>query len=114
MIVKKTGLKMLDFLIILLIAFIVLLIVQIIALLRIRHFINYLRNAMMHIGYQVGYYKNKHPVPVQTCQFCKYRLTYIKAGLSGTEQDFYYSCKLTRKQVSLTDSCSKFVYDPEA
>ncbi len=105
---------MLDFLIILLVAFIILLIVQIIALLRIRHFINYLRNILINIGFQMGYAHKKPFVPAQTCQFCKYRLTYIKAGLSGSEQDFYYSCKLNHKQVSLTDTCSKFVYDPEA
>jgi len=104
---------MLDFLIIILLIFIVLLMLQIVALLRMHRFIRYFRNILSYIGYQMGYYKPHTDAPIQTCQFCKHRQTYIKASVSGSDEDFYYRCKLHHKPVSLSATCKQFEYDPE-
>lgn len=105
---------MLDFLIVILLIFIVLLMIQIVALLRMHRFIRYFKNMLLYVGSQMGYYKTSSKAPIQTCQFCKYRQTYIKATVSGRDEDFYYRCKLHHKPVSLSGTCKQFEYDPDA
>lgn len=45
-----------------------------------------------------------------SCQNCKYRLSYIHIGVPGGE-DFYYRCKIRNIEVSLKDSCERYKED---
>ena len=47
--------------------------------------------------------------PDGTCQFCKHRLSYIQPGEGDKKQeDFYYRCQLSNREVDLNDSCEFF------
>lgn len=102
-----------DFILIVLSAFLVLLIIQIVALVRIRQIINKLR-AMLNSFHGRGKHTqlaNYSQKSLQSCQFCKFRQTYIKATISGESDDFYYRCKFHHKGVKLNDSCPDFDYE---
>jgi uncharacterized protein YpmS len=104
---------MMDLLTILLIAFLILLVVQIIALVRIRYIIVRLRsilNVITPILEKTYYVQRANQVNMHTCQFCKYRQAYIKTTASGDE-DFYYRCKVSDKEIKLNDTCRFF--EPE-
>jgi len=106
---------MADFLVILLIAFIVLLVVQIITLIRVRQFITRLRNTLMEFS-EIKKKPSSMILPKQlrTCQFCKYRLTYIKANIAHNKEKFYYRCRLSDHEIELTSTCKKFEFDESA
>jgi hypothetical protein len=54
---------------------------------------------------------SKDIVP-KTCQFCKYRLSFIQMGEEKNEpEDFYYKCQLRNVPVTLEDSCGQFEID---
>lgn len=54
---------------------------------------------------------NKDLIP-QTCQFCKFRLSFIEMGEEKSEpEDFYYKCQLRNEPVTLEDSCERFEID---
>jgi hypothetical protein len=45
----------------------------------------------------------------KTCQFCKYRLSYIHMGdKEGEVEDFYYKCRLRNIEITLNDSCDRY------
>ncbi len=47
-----------------------------------------------------------------TCQFCRYRLSYINTRDRESEvEDFYYKCRLRNIEVTLDDSCERFETD---
>ncbi len=105
---------MMDLLTVLLIAFFVLLIIQIIALIRIRMIVIRLRsimNVVTPILQKAQYVHRANKINMHTCQFCKFRQAYIKTTASG-EEDFYYRCRLTDRDVRLNDSCKYF--EPES
>ncbi len=104
---------MMDLFTVLLIAFFILLIIQIIALIRIRMIIVRLRsimNVVTPILQKTQFVHRANRINTHTCQFCKFRQAYIKTTASG-EEDFYYRCKLTERDVRLNDSCKYF--EPE-
>ncbi len=48
----------------------------------------------------------------KTCQFCRYRLSYIHMGDKDSEvEDFYYKCRLRNIEVTLNDSCDRYEKD---
>ena len=54
---------------------------------------------------------NQETLP-QTCQFCKFRLSFIQMGEEKSDsEDFYYKCRLRNIPVSLDHSCKHFEID---
>ena len=54
---------------------------------------------------------NKEIVP-KTCQFCKFRLSFIQMGEEKNEpDDFYYKCQIRNVPITLEDSCERFEID---
>jgi hypothetical protein len=48
----------------------------------------------------------------KTCQFCKFRLSFIEMGEEKNEpEDFYYTCQLKNIPITLEDSCESFEND---
>lgn len=48
----------------------------------------------------------------QTCQFCRFRLSYIQMGEEKNDsEDFYYKCRLRNIPITLDDSCQHFEVD---
>ena len=54
-------------------------------------------------------FKPKTDLAPKTCQYCKFRLSFIHMGNneSGVE-DFYYKCKLQNTDIRLQDTCEHF------
>ena len=102
---------MIDLFVILLIAFILLLIVQIIALVRVKQLINRLRHTLVDLRNMQRNEAFILPRQLRTCQFCKYRMSYIKANISGNKENFYYRCSYHDKNVSLKSTCKQFEFD---
>lgn len=45
----------------------------------------------------------------KTCQYCKYRLSYIHMSKNeGEIEDFYYRCQIRNIEITLDDSCEQF------
>lgn len=58
---------------------------------------------------QVNRAKKDEP---HTCQFCKYRLSFIHmSDNSGEVEDFYYKCQLRKIEIKLDESCERFERD---
>lgn len=48
----------------------------------------------------------------KTCQFCKFRLSFIQMGEEKSDpEDFYYKCQLKNIPITLEDSCESFEID---
>ena len=63
-----------------------------------------------HAG--ISYEHNtKKIVDLKTCQFCKYRLPYIKISENDTVDDFYHKCKKKDIEINLNDTCNLFERD---
>ncbi len=55
---------------------------------------------------------NQHESIPRTCQFCKYRLSFIHmSDNKGEVENFYYKCQLRNVEVNLDDSCEQFEKD---
>jgi len=51
---------------------------------------------------------NQNRIP-QTCQFCKYRMSYIQmGGDENSPEDFYYKCRLNNISIKLNDYCNRY------
>ncbi len=106
---------MIDLFTVLLVAFVILLIIQIVALVRIRLMIVRLKsilNVIAPIVQRTQDIQRTKLINMRMCQFCKYRQTFIKAT-SEAEDEFYYRCKITDRNVNLTDTCPHFEVEPE-
>ena len=63
-----------------------------------------------HAG--ISYEHNKKEImDLKTCQFCKYRLPYIKISENDTVDDFYHKCKKKDIEITLNDTCDQFERD---
>jgi hypothetical protein len=48
-----------------------------------------------------------------TCQYCKYRLSFIHMSENeGEVEDFYYKCRLRNIEILLEDTCEQYKSDP--
>ena len=45
----------------------------------------------------------------KTCEFCKYRSSFISIDGDSSENDFYYRCQRKNIEISLGDSCEYFL-----
>jgi L-ribulose-5-phosphate 3-epimerase UlaE len=60
------------------------------------------------IGNPSQFSKKQNRIP-QTCQFCRYRISYIHMGnTENTPEDFYYKCRLNNISIKLNDYCNRF------
>jgi hypothetical protein len=46
-----------------------------------------------------------------SCQYCKYRMSYIQITDEEKKDNFYYKCKKHDIEISLSDSCAQFHRD---
>jgi hypothetical protein len=46
-----------------------------------------------------------------SCQYCKYRISYIQITNEENKDNFYYKCKNHDIEISLSDSCAQFQRD---
>jgi hypothetical protein len=46
-----------------------------------------------------------------SCQYCKYRMSYIQITDEHKKDNFYYKCKKHDIEISLSDSCAQFHRD---
>ncbi|GAB4371283.1 MAG: hypothetical protein Kow0042_13950 [Calditrichia bacterium] len=91
---------------------------QIILLLRIRTIlqqISFYIESISRFFYRVGIasspIKNKPQIP-KTCQYCKFRLSFIHMSeRNGEVEDFYYKCQLRNTEVQLNETCERYEKD---
>ncbi|MEJ2049015.1 MAG: hypothetical protein P8Y60_04090 [Calditrichota bacterium] len=56
----------------------------------------------------------KTEVGPKTCQYCKYRMSFIHMSENEAEvEDFYYKCRLRNVEIDLKDSCQQFEPEPQ-
>lgn len=55
--------------------------------------------------------KRNKVIQSNSCQYCKYRLSYIKITDEENKDNFYYKCRNHDIEISLTDSCAQFQRD---
>jgi len=46
-----------------------------------------------------------------SCQYCKFRMSYIQLTEEEKKDNFYYKCKKHDIEISLSDSCAQFHRD---
>ncbi|MBN2366440.1 MAG: hypothetical protein JXL67_09735 [Calditrichaeota bacterium] len=99
-------------LLLLLLAFQFILLLRIRKLLkRVSSYVDSITRYLARIDHQSVQISRNQPVP-KTCQFCKYRLSYINMKDRESEvEDFYYKCRLRNIEVTLEDSCDRFETD---
>jgi hypothetical protein len=102
----------------LVIAVVLLLILQIIMLFRIRGIIKQISfyiESISRFFYRVGISAAtnvKKPQAPKTCQFCKFRLSFIHMSEhKGEVEDFYYKCQLRNIEIQLDDTCEQYEKD---
>jgi hypothetical protein len=54
--------------------------------------------------------KNKI-IKSNSCQYCKYRMSFIQLTDEENKDNFYYKCKKHDIEISLSDSCAQFQRD---
>jgi len=50
-------------------------------------------------------------VKSNSCQYCKYRMSFIQITDEENRDNFYYKCKKHDIEISLSDSCAQFQRD---
>ena len=93
-------------------------IIQLLLLLRIRNIlqqISFYIESISRFFYRVGIssaVKKPAPAVPRTCQFCKFRLSFIHMSENkGEVEDFYYKCQLRNIEVQLDETCEQFEKD---
>jgi hypothetical protein len=101
--------------VIFLLTLISLFIMQVFILIKIRSLLQNISNYAETISkffFKFGLFSTKSELEPKTCQFCKFRLSYIHMGKNeGEVEDFYYKCKLHNVEVRLNDTCDRFESD---
>lgn len=102
---------MFNLLVILLAAVILLVVLQIAVLIRVRSLIYQLKTAIWFLKPAVKQ-KDKqirysNPT-IKTCEFCKYRKTYLSEHPHSSIDSIYYRCTIKDKNVDLKYSCNRF------
>lgn len=101
----------------LLATFIILFIVQLFVLYRIFAITNQFTRLLLeirllfkHVG--ISYEPRTKKISDQKiCQYCKFRLSFIKMSDNDAADDFYYKCRKKNLEVHLNDSCKYFEWD---
>lgn len=105
---------MIDFL---LIALIILFAIQVITFFKIVSIIKQMNKLLFevrllfkHSG--IFYQPQKNSViKSNSCQYCKYRMSFIQLSDEEEKDNFYYKCKKHEIEISLSDSCAQFQRD---
>jgi hypothetical protein len=63
-----------------------------------------------HSGIFFQAQKNK-VIKSNSCQYCKYRRSFIQLTDEESKDNFYYKCKKHDIEISLSDSCAQFQRD---
>ena len=50
-------------------------------------------------------------VKSNSCQYCKFRMSFIQLSNENSEDNFYYKCKKHEIEINLSDSCAQFERD---
>ena len=100
---------------IIVVALLSIIVVQLLLLLRIRQVLNnmsYYVEILSKFFYRVGSTGSnpaQNDTALRTCQFCKYRMSFIHMGeKERNSEDFYYRCKLRNVDIALKDTCGHF------
>jgi hypothetical protein len=100
---------------IIVVALLSIIVVQLLLLLRIRQVLknmSYYVELLSKFFYRFGNTGNKpvqNDTSLRTCQFCKFRMSFIHMGEKDqNSEDFYYRCKLRNADISLKDTCDHF------
>ena len=102
---------------ILLAAIFILFAVQVITILKVVNIIKQLNKLLFevrvlfkHSGIFYQPQKNK-VVKFNSCQYCKFRMSFIQITEEENKDNFYYKCKKHDIEIELTDSCKQFERD---
>lgn len=103
---------------VLIVAVFALFVFQVILLLKIKmilqqisFYIESISRFFYRFGFSTAQKPSKTEIP-RTCQYCKYRLSFIHMSENkGEVEDFYYKCQLRNIEVKLQDSCEQFEQD---
>ncbi len=105
---------MTDFLLIALLIFFAILVVTFLKIVSIIGQMNKLlfevRLLFKHSGIFFQPQKNK-VIKSNSCQYCKYRRSFIQLTDEESKDNFYYKCKKHDIEISLSDSCAQFQRD---
>jgi hypothetical protein len=55
--------------------------------------------------------KKNNVIKSNSCQYCKYRMSFIQITDEENRDNFYYKCKKHDVEISLSDSCTQFQRD---
>jgi len=55
--------------------------------------------------------KKKAIMEYKICQYCRHRISFIQISDNAESDNFYYKCKKSNIEISLSSSCSEFERD---
>ena len=55
--------------------------------------------------------QSKNVIKSNSCQYCKYRMSFVQLSDEKEQDNFYYKCKMHDIEISLSDSCNQFQRD---
>ena len=96
---------------------IILLFIQIITFVKVIRLVRQVSKMLLEIrllfkNSGIYYVPNQNRViKAMTCQYCRYRQTYIHISDHIDKENFYYVCKKHEKEISLSDGCEEFDRD---
>jgi hypothetical protein len=99
------------------VALVILLIVQAVTFIKIMRIVRQVNKLLLEVRIL---FKNSgiyyHPqqnklIKSNTCQYCRYRLSFIQITEESEKDNFYYKCKKHDKAISLVDTCQQFERD---
>ena len=100
---------------IIVVALLSIIVVQLLLLLRIRQVLknmSYYMETLSKFFYRFGGSAatgTQNDVALRTCQYCKYRMSFIHMGeKEKNSEDFYYKCRLRNVDITLKDTCEHF------
>jgi hypothetical protein len=99
---------------ILLAGLLTLVIIQIILFYKIINIIKHLNKLLFEVRIlfkQSGIYyqpQKKKVIKTTSCQFCKYRISFIQISDESPNDNFYYKCRIHDTEIKLSDSCQRF------
>ena len=55
--------------------------------------------------------QSKNVIKSNSCQYCKYRMSFVQLSDEKEQDNFHYKCKMHDIDISLSDSCEQFHRD---
>ena len=100
-----------------LIAIVILFIIQIVTFVKVATIVKKMNKLLFEVRIlfkQSGIFFQPHKNKViksNSCQFCKYRSSFIQISDEINKDNFYYRCQKHDEEISLSDSCGQFERD---